>query len=235
MLGTIANVILILAGGAAGLIFKNKLNKKTADALTAAMGLAVLVIGITGAIKSEDLLCMIVSLAAGTIAGELADIEKRLDSAGNALKKLFVRLSGKEESRFTEGFVSASLLYCVGAMAVMGSLEAGVNQNYTILISKGIIDCVISVTLAAAMGVGVLFSALTVGLYQGGLTLLAEWVAPFISQEALTEMSSAGGVVIIGIAVNMLGLTKERLRVGNMLPAAFVPLAYVPLKMLLFG
>ena len=229
MTGTLVNVLLIVAGSLVGLIFRSRIKQKMTDALISVMGLAVLVTGISGAVKTNDLLCMIVSLALGTFAGECLNIEAKLERFGGFLHKIFKRFDKKNESRFTEGFVSATLLFCVGAMAVMGSLEAGINHNYGILFSKGIIDGVTSVAFAAAMGIGVMFSALTVGLYQGGLTLLSVWAAPFLSPETVLEMSAAGSVVIIGIAVNMLGLSKEKLRVGNMLPAIFIPLVYLPL------
>jgi len=229
MTGTVVNMLLVIIGSAVGLFFRSRIRQSLMDAIISVLGLAVLVIGISGAVKTEDLLCLIICLALGTFAGECMEIEKRLDSAGDALQGIFKRFTGKGEGRFTEGFVSASIMYCVGSMAVMGSLEAGVNGNYTILISKGIIDGVISVAFAAAMGVGVAFSALSVGIYQGSLTLLAEWAAPYLSQKTVTGISAVGSVVIIGIAVNMLELGNKRLRVGNMLPAVFLPLVYLPL------
>lgn len=131
--------------------------------------------------------------------------------------------------RFTEGFVTATLLFCVGSMAVMGSLEAGINHNYSIIISKGVIDGVTAITFAATMGIGVAFSTIPLLLYQGGITLLAGAVAPFLSDAVVVEMSAVGGVMLLGLAANMLDLVKERIRVGNMLPALFLPLLYLPL------
>ena len=230
MTGTLVNVLLIIVGSIIGLLFRRKLKQRILDGLMSVMGIAVLVIGVTGAVKTGDMLCMIVSLAIGTFVGEGLNIEKRLESAGNAMHKLFSRFNtSSTDNRFTEGFVSATVLFCVGAMAVMGSLEAGVSHDYTILFSKGIIDGVTSIAFAAALGIGVIFSAVSVGIYQGAITLLAVWVAPYLSQTAVAEMSAAGSVVIIGIAINMLGLGKKKLNVGNMLPSVFIPLAYIPL------
>jgi len=145
---------------------------------------------------------------------------------GNFLKSKTKRLS--EGSRFTEGFVTATILFCVGSMAIMGSLEAGINGDYTIILSKSILDGLTSISFAAAMGAGVMFSAGIILIYQGGLTLLASALAPVLSAEVVTEMSAVGGVLLIGIAINMLDLGKNKIRAANMLPAIFLPIAYMP-------
>ena len=129
-----------------------------------------------------------------------------------------------------EGFVNASVLFCVGAMAINGSMEAGMNHNYDIIVSKAVIDGVTSITFAAAMGVGVLFAAVPILVYQGGLTLIFAAVGQGMDPAVINEMSAVGGTIIVGIGVNMLGLPKEKLRVGNMLPAIFLPLGYIPLS-----
>ena len=142
-------------------------------------------------------------------------------------------LKGQGNSRFAEGFVNAFVLFCVGAMAINGAMEAGMNGSYDILISKGVIDGVTAISFAAAMGVGVAFSVIPLFLYQGWLTLIFAVVGQGMDPAVVTEMSAVGGVIIMGIAVNMLGLPKEKIRVGNMLPAMFLPLAYLPLKELI--
>ena len=140
-------------------------------------------------------------------------------------------MKGRDGGRFNEGFMGATLIFCVGSMAVMGSIEAGINHNYSIILSKSVIDCVTAVTLAAALGVGVVFSGFTVLIYQGLITLLAMWVGPVLPEATVTEMSAVGGLLIIALAVNMLGLAGDRkLRVGNMLPAVFLPIGYIPLE-----
>lgn len=227
MIATVINCILVLLGSVIGILFKNRISERLTVAVTHVLGLCVLGIGISSAIGTQNWLCVIVCMVVGTLLGEAMDIEARLDSAGTFLQKKFMR--GGEGSRFTEGFVTASVLYCVGSMAIMGSLEAGMNHNYSILISKGVIDGVTSISFAAAMGVGVAFSVIPLLLYQGSLTLLASAVGPWLGAAAVTEMSAVGGVIIAGIAVNMLGLGRAKLRVGNMLPAIFLPLAYLPL------
>lgn len=226
MIATFINCILVLLGSAIGILFKNRISEQLTVAVTHVLGLCVLGIGISSAIGTQNWLCVIVCMVVGTLLGEALDIEGRLDGAGAFLQRRFMKNGG---GRFTEGFVTASVLYCVGSMAIMGSMEAGMNHNYSILISKGVIDGVTSISFAAAMGVGVAFSVVPLLLYQGSLTLLASAVGPCLGAAAVTEMSAAGGVIIAGIAVNMLGLGRVKLRVGNMLPAIFLPLAYLPL------
>ena len=157
----------------------------------------------------------------------------RSDSIGELLRRRLA--GGGGNSRFVEGFVNASVLFCVGAMAINGAMEAGMNQNYDIIISKGVIDGVTSITFAAAMGMGVVCSVLPLLVYQGGLTLIFGLVGQGIPPETITEMSAVGGTIIVGISLNMLGLPKEKIRVGNMLPAIFLPLLYLPLARWLAG
>ena len=233
MLATVINAALILLGGILGVLFKNRIPARFNAILTHALGLCVMGISITSAIATENTLCVIVCMVLGTILGEAAGIEDRLDAAGELLRR---KLAGGEGgSRFTEGFVTASVLFCVGSMAIMGSMEAGIQGKYDILISKGVIDGVTSITLASAMGVGVAFSVLPLMIYQGGLTLLFAQVGPFLDSAAITEMSAVGGTIIMGIAINMLGLGKAKIRVGNMLPAIFLPLVYLPAAQWLAG
>jgi hypothetical protein len=228
MLATIINVILILLGSAAGLLFKNLISERLMSILTHALGLCVLGIGISSMIGTQDTLCVIVCMAAGTVLGHAIDIEGRLEGAGDLLRARLLK-GGGGNSRFTEGFVSAAVLFCVGAMAITGSIEAGLNHNYEIIISKGVIDGVTSISFAATMGVGVAFSTIPLLVYQGGITLLAGWVGPYLPGAVITEMTAVGGTLIAAIAINMLGLGREKIKVGNMLPAMFLPVAYIPL------
>ncbi len=234
MLATIINVILILLGSAAGLLFKNLISERLMSILTHALGLCVLGIGISSMIGTQDTLCVIVCMAAGTVLGHAIDIEGRLEGAGDLLRARLLK-GGGGNSRFTEGFVSAAVLFCVGAMAITGSIEAGLNHNYEIIISKGVIDGVTSISFAATMGVGVAFSTIPLLVYQGGITLLAGWVGPYLPGAVITEMTAVGGTLIAAIAINMLGLGKEKIKVGNMLPAMFLPIAYIPLAEWLAG
>lgn len=227
MIATVINVCLVLLGSLAGLLFKDRISDRFAAALTAVLGLCVLGIGISGTIKTADTLCVIVSMVAGTLLGEALDIEKRMDGLGEVLRRRLMK--GEGSSRFAEGFVNASVLFCVGAMAINGSMQAGMLGEYDILVSKGVIDGVTAITFAAAMGVGVAFSAIPLLLYQGGLTLLFSCAGQAMDPAVVVEMSAVGGTIIVGIALNMLGLPKEKIRVGNMLPAIFLPALYIPL------
>ena len=228
MFATLINAALVLLGSLLGILFKNRIGSRFNTILTHALGLCVLGIGITSAIQTSDTLCVIVCMVLGTILGELLRIEDRLDAVGTVLRDHLIR--GDGNSRFTEGFVSASVLFCVGSMAIMGAMEAGIHNDYTILISKGVIDGDTAITFASAMGIGVAFSAVPLFLYQGGLTLLFSWVGPFLDTAAITEMSAVGGTIIMGIAINMLGLGQGKIRVGNMLPALFLPFLYLPIS-----
>ena len=230
---TAINVVLILLGGGIGLVFRGKISERLTRAITCALGLCVLLIGIDAALETRNTLCVIVCMVIGTLLGEWIDIEEKMDRIGDALK---VKVATKgENARFSEGFVNAAVLYCVGAMAINGSLAAGLKGDWSILVSKGVIDGVTSITFAATMGVGVMFSVLPLFVYQGGLTLLASVIGPYLSDALVAEMSAVGGVIIIGIAVNMLALGREKIRVGNMLPAIFLPAAYLPLAAWLSG
>lgn len=227
MLATWINAALVLLGSILGLAFKNLIRPRLSQAMTAALGLCVLGIGVRAMTGTQDTLCVIVCMALGTLLGETLDIERRLERAGDRLKEKLIKGNGAD--RFTEGFVTASLLFCVGAMAITGSIQAGLNHDYSIILSKGVIDGVTAISFAAAMGVGVAFSVIPLLLYQGAITLLAAWVGPYLPSAVIAEMSAVGGTLIVAIALHMLGLDREKIRVGNMLPAVFLPIAYVPI------
>ena len=233
MLATVVNVILVLIGSAAGLLFKNFISERFTTALTRALGLCTVGIGVSSLIGTQDMLCVIVCMVIGTAIGHAIDLERRLEGAGDLLKAKLIK--GNSGSRFTEGFVTAFLLYCVGAMSITGSIEAGLNHNYKIIISKGVLDGVTSISFAATMGVGVAFAVIPVLVYQGGITLLAGGVGPYLPEAVITEMTAVGGAMIVALSVNMLELGREKIKVGNMLPAMFLPIAYIPLAEWLSG
>ena len=228
MPAVLINCVLIVIGTFLGLALKSKLPERFLTILVQALGLCVLAIGISSAIGTQNTLCVVVCLVLGTLLGELIDIERRLDRLGELLRQRLMKDEGGQ-STFTEAFVTASVLFCVGAMAIVGSIKAGIDGDWSILISKSVIDGVFSISLAAAVGIGVAFSALPILVYEGGLTLLAGLVVGFLQEAAITEMSAVGGCIIIGIGLNMLELPRTPLKVGNMLPAIFLPLAYLPI------
>ncbi len=227
MLATIVNALVVVLGGLLGTALGNRLKPEHTKTLIAGLGICTMVIGITGAITTENILVVILCIALGTILGEALKIEAALDNAGNWLK---ARVAKKGSGRFTEGFVTASLLFCVGSMAVMGSFDAGVRGNYDTIFAKSALDCVMAVVFGATMGIGVVFSALTVLVYQGALTLLAGVVEPLLTTQMITEMTAVGGVMLLATGLNILDLPKERIRVGNMLPALLLPVLWFMLK-----
>ena len=233
MPATFINAGLVLLGSLIGLLFKNMISERFTSTITSALALCVMGIGISGMVGTEDTMCVIICMVVGTLIGEAVNIERRLEGLGDLLRAKLVK--GNETSRFTEGFVTASLLFCVGAMAITGSIEAGLNGNYEIIVSKGVIDGITSISFAAAMGVGVAFSAVPILLYQGAITLLASVVGPYLSAAVINEMSAVGGTLILAIGINMMGLSKTKIKVGNMLPAAFLPIFYLPVVQWLSG
>ena len=220
MLAVIVNTLAVIAGGFLGMLLGGRLKQEHTKTIVSGLGICTMVIGITGAIKNENILIVIICLVIGTVVGELTKIEAGLDAAGQWLKN---KVAKKVGGQFTEGFVTASLLFCVGSMAVMGSFDAGLRGDYSTIFAKSTLDGVMAVTFAATMGLGVVFSALTVFVYQGALTLLAGLIEPLLAPQAITEMSAVGGIILIATGINILGLTKDRIRVGNMLPALVLP------------
>jgi len=220
LLGTIVNVVAIVVGSLIGLLFHNGIPEKYNRTVMQAVGLSVVLIGITGALKTDDLLLVIISLAVGSILGEMLRIEDRLETLGKKLGKII----GKDDDGVAKGFVTASLVFCIGAMAIVGSLESGLSGNHQTLYAKSVLDGISSIIFASTLGVGVLFSALSVLLYQGTITISAALVKQFLVPEVVAQMSSVGGLLIMAIGFNLLEM--KRIRIGNMLPAIFIPLVY---------
>lgn len=218
MKGTIVNVVAIFLGCSVGLILKSKFPEKIEKIIMQALGLASLLIGMQMAIKADNILLVIFSLVIGGVIGEIIDIEAGLERFGERIKRKFK--SNNTSERFVEGFLTASLLYCVGSMAIMGAIKEGLSGNPDILYAKSLLDGVTSIAFTAAMGIGVLFSAIPVFLYQGGITLLARTIKDFLSPEIINEMTAVGGILIWGIGFGLLGIKK--IKVGNLLPAILV-------------
>lgn len=220
MLGTLVNTAAIIAGAFIGLLFKGGIPDSYNRTIMKSIALAVLLIGILNALKTENILLLIFSLAIGSLLGEICKIEDGLQNLGNWLESKFSRSGGQ----ISQGFVSSSLLFCVGAMAIVGSLESGLTGNHQTLFAKSVLDGISSIVFASSMGIGVLFSAASVFIYQGLITLAASFLQQFLVASVITEMSAVGGLLIMAIGFNMLDLPK--IKVGNMLPAIFIPLIY---------
>jgi len=212
-MGTIINAIAIIVGGAIGLLFRKGFPDRISQTTLQVLGLFTLVIGVSMAIQGQELIVVLISLALGAALGEWIDIEDRLERFGHWLEE---RLNLREGSP-TKGFIYASLLYCVGSMAIVGSITDGLKGDSSILVTKAMMDGIISIPFAASMGFGVLGAAIPILLYQGSLTLLASKIQPFFTSAMVRELTSVGGVIVIGIGVNILGLQK--IRVGNFIPA----------------
>ena len=227
MFAVFVNMALVLVGSAVGLLLKNRFSERMGQAVMKGLGLCTVGIGMSSLLGGKDTLCTIICVALGTILGEWLNIEKGMDDLGELLRRKLIK--GEGNSRFVEGFVNATVLYCVGAMSINGAIAAGINGDYSILISKSVMDMVSSITFAAAMGIGVPFAVIPILIYEGGLTLLDGVVGPYLPAAVITEMSAVGGAIIVGIGLNLLEASKEGIRVSNMLPAIFLPIAYVPL------
>lgn len=223
MLGTLINVSAILLGTLAGCLLRKGLPKRLGETIMQGLGLCVILIGITGAIQTADTLCVIISVALGGLLGALINIEKRLDFLGAKAQSLFDK--NGQGSSFGKAFVTATLIYCVGAMAIVGSLDSGLRADHTTLIAKSLLDGISAVVFASTLGPGVGLSALAVLIYQGGITLLARVLSPVLSPQVINEMSAVGGLLIIGIGLNM--LYDKHIQVGNLLPAIFLPIFYL--------
>ncbi len=212
-MGTIINVIMILIGGAIGLLFREKFPERVTQTALQVMGLFTMIVGISMALQGKEMVLVLISLAVGAMIGEGINIEGRLEQVG-------VWIDGKlkvTEGSPAKGFIYASLVFCVGSMAIVGSITDGVKGDSSILVTKAMMDGIISIPFAAGMGFGVLGSALSILVYQGGLTLLAWQLQALFTPEMIRELTAVGGVIVLGIGINILGLQK--VRVGNFLPA----------------
>lgn len=231
-LGTIVNVAAVILGGVIGMIIKRGLKERISDTLTKACGISVIFIGVAGAlskmlvidgnsISTYGTLLLVLSLVFGGIIGELINIEKRMDSLGNRLKKA---VKAGNDSNFVEGFVAATLVICIGAMAIVGALQDGLTGDHSMLFTKAILDFIIVMVIASATGIGAVFSAVPLGIYQGLITLCAVLIEPLISDRLVNELSMVGSVLIFCVGINL--IFDKKIRVGNLLPALLVPIIW---------
>ncbi|MBQ8532864.1 MAG: DUF554 domain-containing protein [Clostridia bacterium] len=219
--GAVVNFFTVIAGTLIGMLFKKGIPERVKATLMNGMALCVLYIGITGLFEDgTNILIIIASFAIGAVVGELADFDGIVNRLGTGLEKSL----GKGDTKIADGFVTATLLFCVGAMTVVGSIDSGISGDNSTLYSKSIIDGVSSVALTSSLGIGVMLSAIPVLVIEGGLTLLASVVSPILTEAAVAHMSVIGSLLIIAIALNMLGLTK--IKVMNYLPSVFLPLIF---------
>ncbi len=217
--GSIANALGIVGGTVVGMLLGRFIPARMNDAISKGVALCILYIGVSGSLAGENALIAILSIVIGAVIGELLRLDDLIHALGDLLERYFHK--GGEKGALSEGFVTASLLFCVGAMAIMGALDSGLSGDHSTLYAKTVLDAVSSVVYASTLGVGVALSAVPVLLYQGAITLCASFLAPFLTG-AIAEMKCVGSLLIVALALNMLGLTK--IKVMNYVPAVFLPI-----------
>lgn len=218
ILGTIVNSLVIVIGSVIGLFLKENVNEKVSNTIMNGLALCVIYIGISGTLKGNNTIVMIISVAVGAFIGEIIDIDNKLENLGKIIEKSFNKNNGNIS--IAQGFVTATLLFCIGAMAIVGSLESGLNNNHSTLYAKSILDGISSIIFASTLGIGVALSAIVVFIYQGSITLAASFLSTFLSDIAINNMTAVGSLLIIGLGLNMLGVTK--IKVSNLLPSIII-------------
>jgi uncharacterized membrane protein YqgA involved in biofilm formation len=227
MLGTVVNTVAIIMGGLIGLMLKKgQIAEKSSRTIIQAISFSVIFIGLKSAFPSDDILLIILCLSVGALIGEALAIEDRLEALGSWFEN---RFSGAGAG-FSKGFVAASLVYCVGSMAVVGAMESGLSGNHQTLYAKSMLDGISAVVFASTLGAGVLLSAFSVFVYQGVITLTAASLKPILTPAVVQQMSAVGGLLIVGIGFNLLEI--KRIRIGNMLPAIVLPIIYYGMRLL---
>lgn len=218
--GTLVNSLTIIAGTVIGMLLGRFIPERMSDAVSKGVALCVLYIGIDGMLAGENTLVAIISTVIGAIIGELLRLDDRMHDLGDWVERRFAKNGTK--GSISEGFVSASLLFCVGAMAIMGSLDSGLLRDHSTLYAKSTLDGITSIVYGSTMGVGVALSAVPIFLYQGAIALGASFIEPFLTPEVIAEMKCVGSILITGLALNLLGLTK--IKVVNYVPTIFLPI-----------
>lgn len=237
-IGTIVNMIAILIGSTIGMFLQNGLKERYRNTIMTALGLATIFIGVTGALSgiytiengklsTNHIMLMIISLTLGGFIGEFINVEARLERLGELCKKTF-KVSGEKGENFVEGFVNSSLLVCVGAMAIIGSLQDGLTGDASMLFAKSILDGIAMIIFASTLGIGVYFSAIPLGIYQGGITLSAKWIQPYLSDQLISNISFVGSILIFAIGINL--IFGKKIKTGNLLPAILIPILFELLR-----
>ena len=219
MQGTYVNAVAVVVGSLAGIILRGRFPEKIKDMVFQGIGLVTLFIGFQMSLKTSNLVILFFSILVGAILGEVTNLERHIEDFGNFIKSKF----GSKEDKFVEGFITAFLIFCMGSMTIIGSIEDGLNGNPSILYAKSILDGFASISLASVLGMGVLFSAIPLLLYQGGITLLASLSKTFFTDAVINELSASGGIILIGLGINLLDIRK--IKVANLLPSLVISAA----------
>lgn len=248
MLAVFVNCGAVILGSIVGLLFAKKFTDELSDMIQTACGVITMILGMQMAFKYDNIVYLALSLIIGAIIGYALDIDGAILKFGKKLEKLTMKknpdtrhpetntrhpgtnirhpeLVSGSHSNFAYAFLNSSVLFCVGAMAIVGSFEAGVNHNYTIIFTKSILDGFMAISFTAAMGIGTAFSIIAILVYQGALTLLSTWLQPYVSDLLIQELSACGGAIIIMIGINLLGLKK--IKTANFLPALVIEILFV--------
>ena len=229
MIGTLINCAAIILGSAFGLLLRRGMKDAIAKTVMQGVGMSVILIGVTGAIETSNTLLVILSMVIGGVVGAWINIDAKMNQLGAWAQKKLTR-SDDESNTFAKGFVTASLVYCVGAMAVVGALDSGIRGDHSTLIAKAALDGITAIIFSSSLGIGVMLSAVPVLIYQGAIALLGNAIAPLLSDVVVQEMSAVGGLLIMGIGVNM--LLEKDIKVANLLPAILIPFLYYPIAQL---
>jgi uncharacterized membrane protein YqgA involved in biofilm formation len=221
MTGTLLNIATVLVGSIIGLIFGARIPAKLKETVIAGMGLFTAAMGLQMFLKTENALIVLGALLIGTLLGEWWRIEDGLHKLGEILEQRFSREEDDGSNKFVRGFLTASLLYCVGPMAILGSIQDGLTGDYNLLAVKSVLDGFASIAFASTLGIGVAFSSLILLVYQGGISLLAGQLNAIVNASMMNELTAAGGVLLMGVGISNL-LEIKKIRVGNMLPALLI-------------
>ena len=233
--GALMNGLEAFVGGVLGLLFKSRVSKRLGDFLLMGQGLCVVLVGVQGMVEGGSITVVTLAIALGSVIGYHLDIDRWVRRLGDwAQVRLNELFAGHERlGSFSDGFVPATIFCCTGAIAILGSLSAGIEGDASTLIAKGLIDLVVCLPMAATLGIGVPFCGVSLVVYEGVLSLLASFIGPALTQEVITEMGVTGSVLLLAVGTNLLKVTD--IKVANMLPAAFLPIAIVPLMNLVSG
>jgi len=229
MIGTLINCAAIIAGSLVGLLLRRGMKDSISKTVMQGVGMSVILIGVTGAIETQNTLLVILSMVIGGVLGAWIDIDSRMNRLGAWAQRKLTK-GDDANNTFAKGFVTASLVYCVGAMAVVGALDSGIRGDHSTLIAKAALDGITAIIFTSSLGIGVILSAVPVLIYQGSIALLGTAVAPLLSDVVVTEMSAVGGLLIMGIGINM--LLDSEIKVANLLPAILIPFLYFPIAQL---
>lgn len=229
MFGVLVNTGAVLVGSVIGLFLKKGLPERLTSAVMLGIGLCTMYLGWSGTLEGQNAIILILSVAIGALIGSLLDLDAHFNRFAQKVEARFSKGTGGVS--LAEGFVTASLLFCIGAMTIVGSLQAGINGDNRMLLSKSVLDFISSIVLSSTLGIGVLLSSVFVLVFQGGIVLLAQVVAPLLSDSVIAEMTCCGSLLIFALGLNIIGLTK--IKVMNYLPAVFLPILLCPIAQLL--